>query len=263
MSNNAGATDSSYLIFSDDAGGERGARALRGDSPLGELDDIERDYLATALVRHWERSGNLENICEAAEDVADDPQASAALAKAYAGHVADYERHIAQGGQWLTTPEAGAARHEILGRAIELDAAGTVAAFDGIEGRLGLIAGSDRSADGRRHQVTLLNLVNDGQLTNAQADRLVTSLFTNADGDALGPYGDSAYRDALSGALARVLTPPGPPPATEPAHTAVQQKLLAAFDESGARDMLTNSEVLPELRGWALAQSVRRLHHRT
>ncbi len=137
VQSNANAQDSFAGISYDEAGGERVAEALNGDSSLGRLSPAEQRHLVDTAARDWARDGNEENIREALRNVESD-QSRQVVADVYsslgievepsfleslsAWHFEDraamnsnlpsYEEAIAEGSQWQLLPESQSIFHD-------------------------------------------------------------------------------------------------------------------------------------------------------
>ena len=248
VQNNANAEYEVLGVGVDDDGGERVSKALNGDSSLGVLTPSEQRYLIDAASTEWRQTGNTENIREAAENL-NDASTRQIVAEAYAAPSAENERHFAEGGTILSSPEAQSARYEMLKSAIGLDPAAVVRTYEGVEGALGRTAAN---MDGQlRHQ--LLETVASGSVdpTSDGVSKMVTAVFLKSESmDFLNPQ----YRETMSGALAQIMV-------DREGGTNVQQSvdtLAGRYDDilasPGGRSLLTNDKVVPELRGWAMAE---------
>ncbi|MEO0379790.1 MAG: DUF4781 domain-containing protein, partial [Pseudomonadota bacterium] len=229
----------------DDEGGEYLAEALNGKSELGALDEAQMVYLSDQVAHMWQRAGSGENISEAVSGISDNPQARKALAMAFADSEAGNAQHYAKGGSTISDPDASKARFEMLLQAIDLDPAATLEAFDGVEGYLGrYAAGVDGDGVSRDRQKALLDVVGNGNVDPAAADKMVGALYMATTPDDLD---DDDYRASMANALALVN---GGDDAE-----ATAQRLNAIMASDAVQEMMCGEKVRPDLKMWILAQA--------
>lgn len=246
---NALATTSEWVIGTNEVGGTRVGEALTGNSELGTLTIDERDYLAERAVTAWSVDQNRENLIDVQAAVAGDPVASRAMAAALAAPAGEAARHFEDGGRYYETEGASDYRDDMLEAAIDLDPAAAVRAFEGVEHVLAAramgepvsVAGIPGMAD------DLLDAVNDGQVSRAAADRMVSAMFVHATENNV-PH---ATAERLAEAISHV-TYPAVTSATEPARVLYENRLTEVLTSGGGRELLLNENVTPETRAWAL-----------
>ena len=256
VEDNATASWRALGVELDAEGGERVAEAYAGESALGALNAAETGHLAERSLSAWQRTGSTEDIRESVEGVTD-PATRAAVARAYASPAAETTRAIAESGAVITTSEASRAEHAALRVAIELDAAATVAAWSGVEGALGERVGSLPAYERRALGGELLAAVADGRVdaTDDGVSKMVTAQFLRSE---RVDFYQRDYREDMAGALARIMTDPadfaGAPGALPGAVERLADRYDALLLSRGGADLLVNDKVVPELRGWALAE---------
>lgn len=238
-----------------DVGGTRVGEALTGQSDeLGALTRAEQDYLATTAAASWASTNHQTNASEAADAVRDDPQAAAALARAFATPSADTARIHARDIPTIASPEWNAFQAHALDTAVALDPATAVDAFAGVEDRL---AGTATYRMDIASRQGLLQTVVDGRVTGEAADRLVTGMFVHAErsdfetGVFTGE--DETLRAPMAQALAMVAHP-SPHPTAQAERALLAGRLETILSTEGGRDLLANEDVRPEQRLWALEQ---------
>ncbi|MFT7058721.1 MAG: hypothetical protein ACJASV_001223, partial [Pseudorhodobacter sp.] len=230
----------------DDEGGKYVSQALLGNNgKLGALTEAEQVYLAREAAGMWRHAGSTENIAEAISGVGDDASAKRALALGFSSYTADNERYFETGGAIMQSPDGAKAAYLMMQRAVDLDPAAVIEAFDGVEGRLGRIAaGVDGDWLSRQRQKGLLDVVGAGEVDPQKADLMTTAIYL---GTTEQDMQNRTYPAALAKALGRVVGGDDPEAAGE--------KLAAIFAKSGAREMMFGDMITPELRNWALAQA--------
>jgi hypothetical protein len=257
VEDNANAEDGFLFINFDDAGGERVSKALNGDSPLGALTSEEKRHLLDAATSEWCRTGNTENIHETTENLEDD-DTRRIVAQTYAAHSAADAKHYSEGGTILTTCEAQSAKYEMLKAAVGLDPVAVINTFDGVEGALGkTVAGM-----GKDHRSGLIQAVATGEVdpANDGISKMVTAVFLTSDAsDFMSIRGGkgSEYRENMSRALAQIMVDRKEGSGTHELQQnidALKDRYDEVLTSSGGRDLLANDKVMPELRGWAIAE---------
>ena len=247
---NANASESSYLIFSDNVGGERVGAALRGQSDLGRLSGAEQDYLAERAVAKWDDGNAYESVREAGDAVSGNAEAERALAGALANRAA--EKDVTAEGQEPTNNRRTRSTRASEGRfadqlretAFETDPAAAADAYQGQE----VLLGRELMDMPREIQRDVFQAVANREINGESADRLVSSMFVYADAADLR---DAGNQRAMADALAMTAQP-----STHPTPSAERQiianRLNDALSTSGGRELLFNENVNPDVRGWAL-----------
>jgi hypothetical protein len=254
LDGNVNAETRLFGIGVDSDGGEKVSAALNGDSELGELSAHEQRYLITASAKAWQQTGNQENIREATENL-QSSETRRIVAEVYADPTAQIERIYAGGKKIMTSPEGAAARHEMLKLAVNLDAAAVVETFSGVEGGLGRTIAQVSGHEGQQLRQKLLNVVTSSQVdaTSDGVSKMVTAIFLKSNE---ADFYSASYRKSMSGALAHIMVNrdgvSGQKLQTQISQ--LQTRYDSILSTSGGRDLLANDKVMPQLRGWAMAE---------
>jgi hypothetical protein len=254
LESNVNAETSFLRIGLDADGGEKVSTALNGDSELGELSADEQRYMITAAAQEWQQTGNHENIREATENL-ESEETRRIVAEVYAEPTAQDERVYAQGGQIMSSPVGNAARKEMLKLAVNLDAAAVVETFAGVEGGLGRTIANISGPEGRQLRQQLLDVVASGQVSGDSdgVSKMVTAIFLKSQGI---DFLSTSFRQSMSGALAQIMVNRDgvSGQALQVRVSQLQSRYDTILSTSGGRDLLANDKVLPEMRGWAMAE---------
>lgn len=248
VNENASVEESQYLgLITDRQGGSIIGKALTGDSALGPMTEQEQIYMTDRAVDVWktqDSSSRNENLRDAISAVQDHPTARSALAFSMAGEEANVQR-IIQNNPIVENEGAGAIRRDMLTRAISLDPAAAIRAFDGVEPQLAEIA----STLSPQHSNKLWSTVADGNLLSPeQTERMATSLFMYESADNL--WNPERVKN-VANSIAQARRP-GTTEADAQARSLIANNLQTALRDGDAREMLFGENVMPQQRVWAL-----------
>jgi hypothetical protein len=216
-----------FIRGKEDVGGDLVGEALQGESSLGELTEVEGDYLAEEAVESWLANGSGE-LTDLRNHLGDDPAAEASVARALAGAARDREY-----GDRLGI--------DMLEEAVRLDPVETIEVWSGDTQSLGIIAEEFTSAE----RGALLSAVADGSVTGPDAEQLVNAMFVRLD-----KRDANELSSEFAGALAAVARAPEGDPDFDRA--AMTERLEQVLSTEGGIDLLLNRDITPPLRTWAL-----------
>jgi len=247
---NAETVDVKRLWFDDHTGGENVADAYNGETSLGELSPVEVNYLAGQSLTAWQRSGNTENLRESGLGI-EDAETRAMVADAYAQP--SVQRFEAEQIQGQPPAELTEINEQALQLAIELDAAAVIEAHEGFEGALGSHVNHIPSYQ------NLLNAVGSHQVdvSSDGVSRMVTAIFLKSPPESY--YFAPGYAKSASDALSVVMVDASdyaglPSSFYHQELDAVSARFEGVLQSSGGINLIADSRIAPELRGWAITQ---------
>jgi hypothetical protein len=258
---NANATTNVLFIKADDDGGERVSKALNGDSSLGKLSPAEQRYLMESAKEEWMRTGNVENIREAGENL-NSEESRKIVAEVYAEPSASRAKLIQNGGQILEAPgwsPSASAREEMLSVAIKLDPAAVVTEYGEAAGELpeGIKGIVDNYPEVKKK---LLLAVAEGKVdpSNPGVTKMVTAFVLHTS-DVELKY-DPELRKSISGALAQIMVDRNAKTDRQVATqvNTLKERYEDVLETAGGRELIGSDKAPPEMRGWVIANIANR-----